>query len=84
MSSAIADKEWYKNYFVDIDRSLGAGGCFTAHNIYDYSTGRQRRKGRLPERTQEFLDYVKSLPNYETTVNNSGGGLSISNKKSQR
>ena len=25
-----ADKEWYKNYFIDIDPKLKVGGCFTA------------------------------------------------------
>ena len=30
-----ADKEWYKNYFIDIDPKLKVGGCFTAHNIYE-------------------------------------------------
>ena len=29
-----ADKDWYKNYFIDIDPKLKVGGCFTAHNIY--------------------------------------------------
>ncbi|MCJ7630036.1 MAG: protein kinase, partial [Longimicrobiales bacterium] len=27
-----ADKEWYKNYFVDVYPKLKIGGCFTAHN----------------------------------------------------
>ena len=28
-----ADKDWYKNYFIDVDPKLIVGGCFTAHNI---------------------------------------------------
>ncbi len=28
-----ADKDWYKNYFIDIDPKLIVGGCFAAHNI---------------------------------------------------
>ena len=28
-----ADKEWYKNYFVDLYPKLKDGGCFTAHNV---------------------------------------------------
>jgi len=79
-----ADKEWYKNYFLDIDPKLKVGGCFTAHNVYDYGQGGRGGRGGFRSGQQEFLDYVKSLPNYETTVNNSGGGLSISYKKSQR
>lgn len=79
-----ADKEWYKNYFLDIDPKLKVGGCFTAHNVYDYGQGGRGGRGGFRSGQQEYLDYVKSLPNYETTVNNSGGGLSISYKKSQR
>jgi len=71
-----ADKEWYKNYFIDIDPKLKVGGCFTAHNVYE--------RGRGYGGQAEFLTYVRSLPNYETTVNSSGGGVSISYKKSEK
>lgn len=72
-----ADKDWYKNYFIDIDPKLKTGGCFTAHNVYD------NRGGRGFGGQAIFLEYVKSLKNYETTVNNAGGGVSISYKKAQ-
>jgi caffeoyl-CoA O-methyltransferase len=68
-----ADKEWYKNYFIDVEPKLKVGGCFTAHNI----SGRGRDYGGQAE----FMAYVKSLKNYETTVNYDGGGVSISYKK---
>jgi caffeoyl-CoA O-methyltransferase len=75
-----ADKEWYKNYFVDIDPKLKVGGCFTAHNVTERSQfGRGRYGGYSGQ--AEFLEYVKSLKNYETTVNSAGGGVSISYKK---
>jgi len=74
-----ADKDWYKNYFIDVDPKLKIGGCFTAHNIYDRSNGYGSRGGQAI-----FLDYVRSLPNYETTVNSQGGGVSISYKKSEK
>ena len=74
-----ADKDWYKNYFIDVDPKLKAGGCFTAHNIYESRGGRGGYGGQ-----NEFLQYVKSLPNYETTVNSNGGGVSISYKKSNK
>jgi len=74
-----ADKDWYKNYFIDVDPKLKAGGCFTAHNIYEGRGGRGGYGGQ-----NEFLQYVKSLPNYETTVNSNGGGVSISYKKSSK
>ncbi len=72
-----ADKEWYKNYFIDIDPKLKAGGCFTAHNISDRGYGSYGGQG-------EFLRYVKSLKNYETTVDSNGGGVSVSYKKSDK
>jgi len=65
-----ADKYWYKNYFMDVDPKLKVGGCFTTHNISD------RRGGY----SQDYLEYVKSLENYESTLNTSGGGLLISYK----
>jgi len=78
-----ADKEWYKNYFVDIDPKLKVGGCFTAHNVSERSQfGRGRYGGYSGQ--AEFLEYVRSLKNYETTVNSAGGGVSISYKKAVR
>jgi caffeoyl-CoA O-methyltransferase len=71
-----ADKEWYKNYFIDTDPKLKTGGCFTAHNI--------RSGGRGYGGSGEFLEYIKGLKNYETTVNSSGNGLSISYKKTEK
>ena len=68
-----ADKWWYKNYFIDVYPKLEVGGCYTAHNV----SARRGWSG-----TGEFYDYVKKLPNMETTLNSSGGGISISYKKS--
>ena len=79
-----ADKEWYKNYFIDVDPKLKQGGCFTAHNIYDSGSGGRSGRGGFRSGQQEFIDYVRSLPNYETTVDSRGGGVSISYKKSLR
>lgn len=74
-----ADKGWYKNYFIDVDPMLKVGGCFTAHNISDRGRGYGSYGGQ-----GEFLQYVRSLRNYETTVNSSGGGVSISYKKAEK
>ena len=75
-----ADKDWYKNYFIDVDPKLKVGGCFTAHNINERGMG-----GRGGNSGQgAYLDYVKSLKNYETTVNTNGGGMSISYKKAEK
>jgi predicted O-methyltransferase YrrM len=73
-----ADKDWYKQYFIDIDPKLKTGGCFTAHNIFERSTWKGFQSGQ-----DIFLEYVKSLKNYETTVDSSGGGISISYKKTE-
>ncbi len=67
-----ADKEWYAEYFKEVEPKLVVGGCFTAHNVIDAFGG-----------TKEFLDYIRSLPNYQTTVDrSSSSGISISYKKS--
>jgi caffeoyl-CoA O-methyltransferase len=88
-----ADKEWYKNYFIDVDPMLKVGGCFTAHNVMDFNPGPPGSFGGGPGRGRggggyggqgAFLTYVKSLPNYETTVNSAGGGVSISYKKAEK
>ena len=75
-----ADKEWYKNYFTDLDPKLKVGGCFTAHNISE--RGRGGYGGYSGQ--ANFLEYVRSLKNYETTVNSAGGGVSISYKKAPK
>lgn len=72
-----ADKDWYKKYFVAVSPRLKAGGCFTAHNVHE------TRGSGYGGGTAEFYNYIKSLPNYETTVINSGNGLSVSYKKSE-
>jgi len=78
-----ADKDWYKNYFIDLDPKLKTGGCFTSHNVYDRSAG--GRGGRGGGSGQDvYLEYVKSLKNYETTVNSSGGGVAISFKRADK
>jgi caffeoyl-CoA O-methyltransferase len=71
-----ADKDWYKNYFITIDPKLKTGGCFTAHNISE--------RGRGYGGQGEFLEYIRSFKNYETTVNSSGNGVSVSYKKAEK
>ena len=72
-----ADKNWYKNYFVDVHPKLLVGGCYTTHNILDRSSGRRRGSN------QEYLEYVRSLENYETTLNTQGRGVLISYKRAE-
>lgn len=83
-----ADKGWYKNYFIDVNPKLEINGCFTAHNISEYSRDggryRGRRQGGSRSGTAIFYDYVRSLANMETTHDSRGGGMSISYKKSKQ
>jgi caffeoyl-CoA O-methyltransferase len=66
-----ADKDWYTQYFKDIEPKLKSGGCFTAHNVLNGYGG-----------TKEFVNYVKGLKNYDTSINHSSNsGISISYKK---
>ena len=68
-----ADKEWYKNYFIALAPKLKIGGCFTAHNSSSNWGG-----------IKEFLDYVLSQPNFDTTIDrSSSSGISISYKIAQ-
>jgi caffeoyl-CoA O-methyltransferase len=69
---ADADKEWSKKYFIELAPKLQVGACFTAHNaLWSYDRG-----------MREFLEYVYSLPNFETTINRSSSeGISMSYKR---
>jgi predicted O-methyltransferase YrrM len=70
-----ADKDWYKNYFIALAPKLEVGGCFTAHNA----------RNTWSEGIREFLDYVKSLPNFKTTIDKtSSAGISISYKTAEK
>jgi predicted O-methyltransferase YrrM len=69
-----ADKNWYKNYFIDVDPKLKVGGCYTTHNISE-----TRRMGE-----GNYLEYIRSLKNYETTLNSDGNGLLISYKRAEK
>ena len=72
-----ADKEWYRNYAVDVLPKLEVGGCFTAHNV--------SQSGRGQSGIREFVDYMTSQDNLETTFGGPTGrsSLSISFKTSE-
>jgi len=68
-----ADKTWYTNYFKDIESKLNIGGCFTAHNVNNRFSG-----------ISEFMDYVKTRKNFETSITGSHSeGISVSYKRSK-
>jgi predicted O-methyltransferase YrrM len=67
-----ADKEWYIQYFKEVEPKLIVGGCFTAHNVINPFEG-----------VKEFMDYIRCLPNFQTTIEHSSrSGISISYKRS--
>lgn len=65
-----ADKDWYKQYFLDVTPKLKAGGCFTTHNVID---------GNSPP---DYLEFVQKNSAFETTIDRkSRAGIMISYKK---
>jgi predicted O-methyltransferase YrrM len=69
-----ADKDWYTNYAKALIPKLEPGGCMTAHNVEE---GRFGMRG-----TREYYEYMKSLPEFETSIHpKSRAGVSISYKK---
>jgi predicted O-methyltransferase YrrM len=70
-----ADKHWYKNYFMAVESKIEVNGCFAAHNV----------SGRRMRGIGEFLTYVESRPNFETTIERSSwSGISISYKRAEK
>jgi caffeoyl-CoA O-methyltransferase len=76
-----ADKEWYTQYFIDIAPKVTVGGCFTAHNVSRPRDGARNRRGGG---TSEYARYMQSLKNFDTSFDESGAGLAISYKKSDK
>ena len=65
-----ADKNWYKQYFMDVHPKLKSGGCFTTHNVTD------------GQADADFLDYVQNNKEYTTTIDRtSRAGIMISYRK---
>ena len=71
-----ADKGWYKNYFDALAPKLVVGGCYTSHNVSNRGGGGFGLSG--------YVKYLKGLRNFETTFDNSGAGIAISYKKSEK
>jgi caffeoyl-CoA O-methyltransferase len=78
-----ADKDWYKNYFIEVDPKLKPGGCYTTHNISDRSMGGYGRNGGRGGNggSGDYLEYVRSLKTYETTLVN---GTLVSYKRGEK
>ncbi len=67
-----ADKNWYRNYLTAVLPKLVPGGCYVTHNVSP------RGGGITPD---DYLPFVMSHPELETTVDTRGAGMSISYKK---
>jgi predicted O-methyltransferase YrrM len=65
-----ADKEWYLQYYLDLEPKLAARGCYTAHNVL---------RPTAPEVTA-FLDRVRANPKFRTSFATGGSaeGISVS------
>jgi caffeoyl-CoA O-methyltransferase len=64
-----ADKDWYKQYFIDVAPKMAPGGCFVTHNI---GMGHAR----------DYVDYLKSRTDFETTIETARtSGVAVSCKK---
>ncbi|MEZ5071780.1 MAG: class I SAM-dependent methyltransferase [Bacteroidales bacterium] len=72
-----ADKEWYKNYFDDLEPKLSVGGCYATHNI----SGGGRGYGR--GWNQAYYDYVTGLPHFVSTMQ-PGSSLLVSHKTGKK
>ena len=63
-----ADKDWYLNYWLDLEAKITPGGCYTAHNVL-------RPDGRA---VTQFLERAKANPRFTTRFDDGGSGEGIS------
>jgi caffeoyl-CoA O-methyltransferase len=69
-----ADKEWNKQYFVDVAPKMAPGGCFTTHNV-------SMRRG-WGGGGRDYVDFLMSRPEFETNVETSRtSGIAVSCRK---
>ena len=72
-----ADKDWYTKYAKALIPKLEPGGCLAAHNVWKPTSRGAYRSG-----TEEYYDYMKSLPEFETTIHpQSQAGVAVSYKR---
>jgi predicted O-methyltransferase YrrM len=77
-----ADKDWYKNYFVQVWPKVVPGGCFTAHNVSVMTRVLTWVSPGLGGGIGEFLTHLKTVPDGETTIDtSSSSGISITCKR---
>jgi predicted O-methyltransferase YrrM len=79
-----ADKGWYTNYAKAVIPKLEADGCIAAHNVSESGPGRRGPSGR-GGMGQNYYEYMKGLPEFETGVlSESRGGLAVSYKTKEK
>jgi predicted O-methyltransferase YrrM len=76
-----ADKEWYINYAKAVIPKLLPGGCLAAHNI---SPGRGGFGRGFGGGNAGYYDYMKSLPDFDTSMAADHSSLAVSYKKKAR
>jgi caffeoyl-CoA O-methyltransferase len=70
-----ADKDWYINYAKAVIPKLEPGGCLASHNISPRG-GFFRGGGGA-----DYFDFMKGLPEFETSMAAAGSSLAVSYKK---
>ncbi len=79
-----ADKGWYTNYAKSLIPKLEAGGCMTAHNVYQTRSGGRRGFRRGGMGGGDYYEFMVSQSGFETFIHPEGrGGLAVSYKKSK-
>ncbi|MEX0987982.1 MAG: class I SAM-dependent methyltransferase [Bacteroidales bacterium] len=53
-----ADKNWYRNYFLELDPKLVVGGCYATHNISDKRGGWN----------YDYFEFLKKQPHYSSSI----------------
>jgi len=77
-----ADKDWYTNYAKALVPKLEPEGCITAHNVEE---PRAAHRGGYWGGTDEYYEYMKSLPEFETSIHpQSRAGIAVSYKKKEK
>jgi predicted O-methyltransferase YrrM len=76
-----ADKEWYVNYAKAVIPKLLPGGCLAAHNI---SPGRGGSGRGFGGGNAGYFDFMKSLPDFDTSMAADRSSLAVSYKKKAR
>jgi caffeoyl-CoA O-methyltransferase len=70
-----ADKDWYVNYAKAVIPKLEPGGCIASHNISERS-----RRGFFGGGSGGYFEYMKGLPEFETSMISSSS-IAVSFKK---